>query len=173
MNKTIISASQIKQAHERADEITDDWQAHMLEIALIPEIHQIWREQNNLDAKIERHNGTRPFIGHTSEDNRKIGKQRKWHLYNGYYVRLAKGVYWNQPSDVSYSHSAARAWDGIRRETCHNFIDTLSNLYMHHNQNQCMMTTKYLDDCEALLWAYGIEFMNDLEEEENGEEIQE
>lgn len=128
--KTIkINLHELGKAIHRANQTTCDWQAEMIEILLIPKIYRRWQELNkqqfNYCPEVTRWPGL-PFIPAYR------GKETKcWSLVSGYIV-----TQWNDFRDDYYSHSASTAWDGIRRETVHMFLEKLRHIYYDHKEGR-------------------------------------
>ena len=87
-----VHVSDVKKAIQRAERRSPEWQAEMLEIALIPGVKAGLNRipQNHRGVKIKRVKG-------------KFG--------NGY---VLEG--WNSVRDDYFSYSPSTAWDGLRRE---------------------------------------------------------
>jgi hypothetical protein len=125
-----VSLESIRLAMERAHDRSDDWQAELCEIALIPVIAKRWQELNpNFQGlHLERVPGL-PHILKTPDDNRAIGDAKRWAEYAGYVLVLfgeGENRYtWNAVRPDWYGHSPSTAWNGMRRETVSQFIETL------------------------------------------------
>jgi len=147
----VVRASEVEQAIARGRAVSDDWQAGLLEIALIPAVAERFAEVNR-GAAIERHEGL-PHIGMRAEDNRQVSD---WSVYAGYVVSG-----WNRVGDEQsgFSHGAGRAWDGVRRSCWHGFVEAIRNAFLH----QCMGARYMPNVYEDQLARYRVMFENDLQ----------
>lgn len=119
--KTIkVKASVILAAMERGKAIDSCWQAGDIEILLLPSVYKRWQELNARFPYIVNRVDGLSAAHMTREDNMRI---TDWTPFAGYELRYANGLGgWNQRRANGYMHSASVTWDGIRRETIHNFI---------------------------------------------------
>ena len=133
-----VSLKTIRAAIARAQTVSDDWQAQLCEIALIPAVAKRWKELNSRlpGLAITRHDGA-PHIGMTPYDNRAV---TDWTVYAGYVLIYfpESGKGWNSVRDNYYCHSPSSAWNGIRRETVSQFLEDLRMVALGYTNPEIM-----------------------------------
>lgn len=149
-----VLATEIEAALELAAERDSSWQAGLLEILLIPAVHQRWVDANWAGLQLFRVDG-RPWKGRTPELNQ---VETDWLQWAGYELRVTEFTWWNRRRDDHYGHSAAVAWDGVRRETYCSFIEDLRNIYLHDHK-RCNCTALYLETAQDKLQDYRIRYL--------------
>lgn len=138
MRTITIKHAEVKKAFERAADISSDWQAELCELLLTPKIAKRFSELNigRLGLKVERHDGE-PHKDQQPEDNLKIGERKGWASYAGYTLVLFEcmegKLAWNSVREDYYGHAPSTCWDGVRRETIHQFLEAIRMLYYGHN----------------------------------------
>ncbi len=147
-----ITMFAIERAIEQAHTISDDWQAELLEILLLPKVYRIWHKLNTRypDATITRHPGVK--VTGTREDNLARCDAKTWRICAGYTFDYGvHGYTWNSVRDDYYGHSPSTTWDGIRRETACGFVEALRMAY--YNLAQGKIVSCFAAQC---LCEYGI-----------------
>jgi hypothetical protein len=152
-----VKASQISKAIKQAKQLCPhDWEAELLEILLIPIVTRRWRYVNDRfpNVTIKRHVGF-PYV-RGNVDPRTV---EDWLIYAGYEFDYGgSGYCWNRARSDHYGHSPGTAWDGVRRETYHSFVETLRMCYY------CAIEgTEINYRLEVNLRDYRVCFINDLE----------
>jgi hypothetical protein len=152
-----IKASHVLKAMARGQQVSDDWQAQYIEIALLPAVNRRWQAANRdrFESLILARVPGKPHIGYTPDDNRAV---IDWTQFAGYALAYGPGASrWNSVRADCYSHSPSTTWDGIRRETYHSFI---------YDLGACALSLR--DGKEpppsllAELETYGVELIDDL-----------
>ena len=142
-----IKLSSITKAIAHARELSDDWQAELLEILLMPKVYRLWHKLNSEhfpDPNVTRHPGLKPTG--TRDDNEARCKAQTWRQYAGYVFNYGLQSYtWNSVRDDYYGHSPSTAWDGIRRETTCGFVEALR--MAHYNLAQGKTVSCYIVQC--------------------------
>lgn len=163
-----VKASEIKQAIDKAKLLSDDWQAEIIEIILIPKVYARWKEINldrlYRDFTITRHDGLKPWGDR--EENLKRCNDKTWESFFGYTLSWtypsssssALDTYWNRVSADHYGHSPSVCWDGIRRETYSAFVEELRMAFYYPDGNT--VASEYLS-------LVNVQFVNDIKENEN------
>lgn len=138
-----VKASEIKQAIERTHLLSDDWQAELIEIILIPKVYARWKEINlnklYRDFTITRHDGLKPLGDR--EENLKRCNEKTWESFVGYVlswtypVGSTTPIYWNRVTKDHYGHSPSVCWDGLRRETLSSFVEDLRMMFYYPNSS--------------------------------------
>jgi hypothetical protein len=121
MSKLIeVHYSELHAARQRAEAVDSDWQAAAIEALLLPQVYARWQAVNARrypTANVERHPGL-----HAPEHGTRRNESSGWSAYAGYTLGYGiPGVCWNSVRDDYYGHNAGTCWDGIRRETVHDF----------------------------------------------------
>jgi len=154
-----VKASTIGKAAARAKVTSDDWQAVLVEILLVPQVYKRWQTLNadRFDALlITRHPGQKPTG--TREDNLARCAAKSWAQYAGYTLSGIGGYRWNSVTDDWYGHAPSCCWDGVRRETRSFFIEALHNAYYAATRG----VTLAGDWNDNVMREASIEFVNDL-----------
>jgi hypothetical protein len=158
MRQITVKASAVDRAIQRAKATCpSDWQAELLEIILIPNVYKRWKQVNDRfpDPTITRHPGQPYRRGET--DPRQIDD---WTIYAGYEFDYGRpGYCWNRARADHYGHSPGTAWDGVRRETYHSFVETLRMCYHAALRGEGVNWR-----LQSNLDAYRVKFVNDLKQ---------
>ena len=167
LTKLTIKASQVARAMDSVKDTFDDWQAQALEVLLLPKMYRRWRELNrdHYDPEmltVERVPGL-AHRGFTREDNGAIGDAKDWGKFAGYVLRFYKNhetgdTYgWNAIKDNWYSHSPSCCWDGVRRDTIHQFIEMTRMIVLQWRRGESVHFSAWEPVEKA-----GIVLLNDL-----------
>ena len=153
-----VKASQIKAAIACANKISDDWQAELIEVLLIPNVYNRWQKVNgHARYVVNRHDG-QPHKGYKREDNLTVGELNAWDTIAGYTMQYnGLGWGWNSVRTDYYGHGPSTTWDGIRRETYHSFLESLRSAVYAIDRG--LEPNYYITDT---LRDYKIKFVNDL-----------
>ena len=132
--KTIrVSRQTVARAIERANAASDDWQAELLELLLIPSLAKRWQELNPQfpQVAIVRHSG-KPHKGYTRDDNLAV---KDWTPFAGYLFQYDPEQHWNWNAVRTdwYSHSASTAWNGVRRDTICSWVEDIRMLALGYD----------------------------------------
>lgn len=157
-----VKATEIQTAMLRADAFSDEWQAYYLEIILLEQVKPVWVSANHGHVDITRYVAKRPFHKIDKAGALRISNRSGWLEYSGYSLQLSRDSTYNCPVATSYSHSAARTWDGVRRETVKSFIVALRDLFLHHNSPHVTMHDFLRDDCESCLERFGLQYVQNI-----------
>ncbi len=153
-----ITLKSLEKAITAAHNISDDWQAELLEVLLLPKVYHLWHKLNAEhfpDPTVTRHPGLKPTG--TRDDNLARCQAQTWRQYAGYVFSYGlHGYTWNSVRDDYYGHSPSTAWDGIRRETVCGFVEALRVAY--YNLIQGKIVSCYTALC---LQTYGITIKED------------
>jgi len=127
-DKTTLLTSDILAAIATAKARDEDWQAELLEIALIPAVTAAWRAANRGRLlNVTRIDGI-PHKGFARDDNLARCQAKTWGEVSGYTLDYGvEGMVWNSVRPGHYGHSAGVAWDGVRRESRCGFIEDIRN----------------------------------------------
>ena len=132
-----VSIARLRAAIERAEQVSDDWQAQCCEIALIPQIARRYAELNDRfpAVAVKRHEG-KPHKGMTRDDNLAVPD---WSVYAGYVLNYGIDNYrWNSVSTDHYGHSPSTCWSGMGRETVSQFIHDLRMLALGYSHTEIL-----------------------------------
>jgi len=127
MHKIKVRFSDIQKAADKARAVSDDWQAIILEVLLIPNVNRRWKQLNPRYPQLElaKHPGEKYPQGLAHRQ-----KIEDWSVYAGYTLKLSEYSSWNsvrEGTEYGFSHGPSVCWDGVRRETVHGFA---YNLYI-------------------------------------------
>lgn len=131
-----IKLNKIKAAIDKARQYSDDWQAELCGLlAFVPKLAKRWQEINL--ARLPWTNGLKvefvdgiPHKGSDPENNKRISAAGNWAAYAGFTLTLAEfeqggRSIWNSVREDHFGHSPGTAWDGVRRETIHRFLEAV------------------------------------------------
>lgn len=109
----VLKLSAVRKAIWRARrDFPGEWQAETLEILLLPGVYRRWQALNRFG----------PYQGSVRR-----ASHARWgpgYLFETVDTRSGEVVSrWNAVTDEWYSHHPSVAWDGVRRETIHTFLD--------------------------------------------------
>ena len=160
-NLTVLKTSDILAAIERAKAQDEDWQAELCEIAMLPAVEAAWRKANKGRAvSIRRIDGI-PHKGFVREANLARGAAEAWGEVSGYVFDYGiENLSWNSVRSGYYSHSAATTWDGVRRETYHEFIEQARYAVYPVKVRAGFRHTAF-DEHRQNLAEYGLELVDD------------
>ena len=141
MRKLKVRFSDLDKAAHKAKAVSDDWQALILEILLIPKLNKRWKQLNPRypELSLQRVEGEKYPEGLAHRQ-----KIENWALYAGYVLTFSEHSAWNsvrEGTDYGFSHSPGVCWDGIRRETVHRFAYDLHVVWSLLSQGKTASTT--------------------------------
>jgi len=166
-SKLTVKASQVKRAMDGVKDTFDDCQAQYLEVLLLPKVYRRWREANRdhhnpETLTVERVAGM-PHKGYAPDDNRAVGDAKGWSKFAGYLLYYHRNpdtgdTYgWNRVGTDGYSHSPSRCWDGISRETIHQFVYFIGASVAAWSRGESLN-----HEASDVIERYGIVLVNDL-----------
>jgi len=126
MQTITLTQARAQRAFAAARAISDEWQAECLELLRIPAITRRWQLLNAAHfpsptrIQIKYHPG-KPSIG--------IRAATDWTVYAGYVFTYGNPdcpeYGWNRVRPDWFSHNPANAWEGVRRQTIHEFLEAI------------------------------------------------
>jgi hypothetical protein len=136
MHKIKVRFSDLDKAAKKAKAVSDDWQAIVLEILLIPNVNKRWKQLNKRYPAMElsKHAGEKYPQGLALRQ-----EVPDWAVYAGYTLMFSEGLAWNsvqEGTEYGFAHGPSRCWDGIRRETYHDFAYQLYVIWSLLSQGQ-------------------------------------
>jgi hypothetical protein len=156
MHKIKVRFSDLDKAANKAKAVSDDWQAVILEILLIPNVNKRWKQFNPRYPELElsRHPGEKYPTGLAHRQ-----KIEDWAVYAGYTLKMSEYAIWNsvrEGTEYGFSHGPSVCWDGVRRETAHDFAYNLYVVWSLLSQGKDAHRS-----IEDLFYDYGIIFEDD------------
>jgi len=129
MQTITLTEARAQRAFTAARAISGEWQAECLELLRIPAIRRRWQQLNSIrlpfPIRIDYHPG-KHSVGMTREQNLAVPD---WSVYAGYVFSYGwpdRPEYgWNRVRPDWFSHSPSCAWEGVRRETVHRFLEAI------------------------------------------------
>jgi len=167
-----VEASSVLRAMKSVEDKFDDWQAQYLEVLLLPNVYKRWKQANpNMPDMVLNRVSGETHKGFTPEDNRAVGDAKGWSLFAGYTLRYClnpstgESSGWNGVRDDYYCHSPSVAWDGVRRDTYHQFVQDIAMTVTLWSREKDVHHSSF-----DLLEKYGVKLVNDLSNGDNNVE---